>query len=79
MQELNVSKEFTETQSEMGITYGQLLLGIGNELHKLTTTGDAQMLHEFIQSLTFILETVNNRIKEIRDGYAEAPTNATFM
>jgi hypothetical protein len=64
MQELNVSTEFIGTQSEMGITYGQLMLGIGNEMNKLITTGDAHVLHEFIQSLIFIMETVQNRIKE---------------
>jgi hypothetical protein len=57
MEALKVSPEFTEK-------YGQLMLTIGNEMNKLITAGDAQLLDEFIKSITFIMETVQSRIKE---------------
>jgi hypothetical protein len=72
MTELKVSPEFQEQ-------YGQLMLTVGNELKSLINAGDVVMLDQFIKSITFIMETVNNRIKEIKDDYTEAPTNATFQ
>ena len=57
MQELVVSPEFTAQ-------YGQLMLTIGNEMHRLITSGDEQLLHEMIQSVTYIMEVVKARITE---------------
>ena len=63
MQELNVSKEFEEK-------YQPLMDTVAEEMGKLIDDGDTQMLHELIQSITFIME---NSMQRIRAEYLNAP------
>ena len=56
MEALTVSKEFEAK-------YGELMGTVAEEMGKLINDGDTQMLHEFIQSITFIMENSQKRIK----------------
>jgi len=56
MEALTVSKEFEEK-------HGVLMNTVAEEMGKLINDGDTVLLHEFIQSITFIMENSQKRIK----------------